>query len=276
MNRKWGFPALALVALLAAGCVHDIQQLIDEPAVEFAGMELTDPGVFSATPVFRFELSNTNPMGLAIRNIAYDLTVNGRKFVKGVTDQSGRLPAAGRRTLSLAVDFSFLDLFSSLDGFRTTEALSYELSGTIGVGPFAVPYRATGRFEVPKLPAVSLRAVRLGPVDSELAQLSLDLELENPNSFPVRPRRIHYSVSLDGRELSRGAVGELPSVPAEDRAGISVSVLVEMGDAREVANRLLDGRGVAYAVEGDVAFGPARRGPRGVPFARTGEVRRGG
>jgi LEA14-like dessication related protein len=274
MNRKWKFPVLALLGLLATGCVHNIKQLIDEPSVEFGGMEMKDSGVFSATPVFRFELASTNPMGLGIHGVAYDLKVNGRKFVKGVTDQTGRLPAAGTKTVSFPIPLSFLDLFGTMDAFRETETLPYELTGTIGVGPFAVPYSATGRFAVPGLPTVFLRGVRSGETDAESVELILDLELANPNPFSVRPRRIHYSVILDGRELARGAVGELPSVPAEGRAGVSVSVRVAATAAREVAERLADGRGVTYDVRGEVAFGPPRRGPRGLPFAGTGELRR--
>ncbi len=273
MNPTWRAFSLAVAVFLAAGCVHDIQQLIDEPEVEFVGMALSETGVFSATPVFQFALSNSNPMGLGIQDIAYDLQVNGRKFVKGVSDQNARLPAAGRETVSLPIPFSFLDLFPSTREFREAEAIPYVLTGTIGVGPFDVPYQTAGRFEVPALPSASLESVRLGTVESDLVQLTLDLELSNPNPFPIRPRRIHYRVSLMGRELSRGAVGELPQVPASDRAGVSVSVLVGIYETPELADRLAAGEPVAYDVRGEVAFGLPRRGHRGLPFRRSGEIR---
>jgi LEA14-like dessication related protein len=261
------------MVVLAAGCVHDIQQLIDEPKVEFVGMTLSETGVFSATPVFQFALSNSNPMGLGIHDIAYDLQVNGRKFVKGVSDQNARLPAGGTEAVSLPIPFSFLDLFPSLQEFRDAEAIPYELTGTIGVGPYDVPYQTAGRFQVPALPSVSLEGVRLGPVESSLAQLTLNLALINPNPFPIQPRRINYRVSLMDRELARGAVGELPQVPASDRAGISVSVLVEIGPTPELADRLASGDSVAYDVRGDVAFSLPRREHRGLPFQRSGEIR---
>lgn len=275
MIRTWRALALAAMILLAVGCVHDIQQLIDEPTVEFVGMTLTDTGVFSATPVFRFALRNSNPMGLAIRDIAYDLQVNGRKFVKGVSDQNSRIPAAGREAVSLPIPFSFLDLFPSVEDFREAEAIPYSLSGTIGVGPFDVPYRTAGRFEVPALPAVSLEAVRLSGLEAGMVQLTLNLELKNPNPFPIHPRRIYYRVALASRELASGAVGELPEIPASDRAGITVSVRVGILEAPGLADRLAAGEPVAYAIEGDVAFSPLRRGQRGLPFQRSGEIRKG-
>lgn len=272
MNRTRAFSLLTLLPLLAVGCVHQIQQLIDEPTVEFIGMSMTEPGVFSATPVFRFELQNTNPMSLDIRNITYDLTVNGRKFVKGASDQTRRLPAAGRETVSLSIPFSFLDLFPAMAGFQEAEAIPYELTGTIGVGPFAVAYRASGRFEVPVLPNVVLRTVRMGEMEAGLAQLMLELDVENPNAFPIRPRRIDYQVALEGRERSRGSVGELPEVPASDRAGITVSVRVALEGDRELAERLSAGRPVSYRISGDVLFGPPRRGPRGLSFEQSGTM----
>jgi LEA14-like dessication related protein len=272
MNRYRDLFLLGLPLLLAAGCVHPVQQLIDEPTVQFVGMSMTEPGVFSATPVFRFELGNTNPMSLDIRTIAYDLTVNGRKFVKGASDQNSRLPAGGRETVSMPISFSFLDLFPAMAEFRDAEAIPYELTGAIGVGPYAVPYSATGRFEVPQLPSVALRSVRLGDVDADLVQLILEMTVENPNPFPIRPRRIDYGVALEGRERSRGSVGELPEVPASDRAGITVSVLVALEGDRELAERLSGGRPVSYRISGDVLFGPPRRGPRGLSFEQSGTM----
>jgi LEA14-like dessication related protein len=273
MNSTWRAFSLAAMVLLAVGCVHDIQQLIDEPEVEFVGMTLSETGVFSATPVFQFALSNSNPMGLGIHDIAYDLQVNGRKFVKGVSAQSGRLPAGGRETVLLPVPFSFLDLFSSIEDFREAEAIPYELTGTIGVGPYDVPYETAGRFEVPALPSVSLETVELGSVEAGLAQLTLRLAVDNPNPFPIQPRRVSYRITLMGRELARGAVGELPQVPASERAGISVSVLVEIDDAPELAERLAAGDSVACDVRGDVAFSLPRREHRGLPFQKSGELR---
>ncbi|MFP4582428.1 MAG: LEA type 2 family protein, partial [Desulfococcaceae bacterium] len=273
MIQTWRALALAAMMFSVAGCVHDVQQLIDEPTLEFVGMTLTDTGVFSATPVFQFALSNSNPMGLGIRDIAYDLRVNGRKFVKGVSDQNARLPAGGREAVSLPIPFSFLDLFPSIPDFREAEAIPYELSGTIGVGPYDVPYQTAGRFGVPGLPEVSLEAVRLSGLEPEMVLLTLNLELRNPNPFPIHPRRIHYRVAMEGRELSSGAVGELPEIPASDRAGITVSVRVGILEAPDLADRLSAGEPVAYAVEGDVAFSPPRRGHRGLPFQRSGEIR---
>ncbi len=150
----------AVFLLLAGGCAG-ITELIDPPVMTYLGMNLQCDSMFEATPVWRFHLENENPRTLRVTGIAYDLKINHRKFVKGVAGQKVRIRPYDSADLELPVSFNYLDLFQTISGFSQTERIRYDLTLSLKIPPFSIPFHTEGELTLPKAPAVSTPPVTI-------------------------------------------------------------------------------------------------------------------
>lgn len=144
MRKRYLAALLLIISLGLAACDHlAMQQLVDPPIVEVVGMTVDAVSADEATVVFSFQLGNTNPMSMETSQIKYNLHLNGRKFVKGISRQRVKIPVIGESEVVLPVTFTFTDLLGPSGA--TTDGIPYELTGNVVVGPFAIPYEYSGR-----------------------------------------------------------------------------------------------------------------------------------
>lgn len=271
MVRKIAF-LLSFAALVTGSGCATMQQLIDPPEAHFKGMHLQEISLFDATPVFTFELVNSNPMGLSIRNMTYNLKINDQKFVKGVTGQRLRLKAGGSETVELPVTFNFLDLYETLSDFKSAETARYDLSGTIGVGPFDIPYHAEGEFDIPELPEISVEGVRVEQVSSTGASMVFDLQLKNENSFSLTPKGLDYSVKLAGKEMVEGTVREIGRIADHGATRLQIPLKVDFLKLSRKVLSAIRGSAADYEISGRLNFDVAGRWGQSVPFKKAGVV----
>ena len=273
MNFKTLLRQSLLAALLVVGCATAEQQLLDEPVLEYRGMEMTTNGFFDANPIFNFHIDNPNPLGMTVSEITYSLFVNNHKFVKGVSGQNTRLLAGDNGAVSLSIFFNFLDLYDIASLPRNAETVHYALSGDVRIGPFSVPYQTTGQFDVPRIPDIRLTNARLEKMDAGKTALLLNIRIRNPNPFAITLGGLDYRVrlgeedGLDGKlngpvSLEPGTdtplvLSALPATPPEDASG---------------ADRFT-GRDLFIALSGEMIFRSEGRAAQRLPFTTSGNHR---
>lgn len=273
-GSRFGLVYLAVV-LMFLGCVTASQQLLDRPVVEYREMTVPANSLLSAYPVFRFRLSNSNPKTLRLKRISYDLKVNHRKFVKGVSGQNLRIRPADSAMVELELPFGYLDLLEAMRGTERgmadqggdlRETVRFDLSGGMVIGPFTVPYSVTGSFQVPRLPDVVCRGLRSGAHGSDPEQLMVEIRLSNPNALPLALEHLSYELEVAGLGTvsGEGAVGR--SIPAEGELMVALP-----GSLSAATGAGADGRpSRGYDIEGImVCAAPERQGVR-FPFHGSG------
>lgn len=269
-GNKKSFFSVLLTVLVLAGCATIGQQLIDKPKVEYLGMHLQNLSLFEATPVFQFRFTNTNPMGLDISGVSYNLKVNNRKFVKGVSGQNVRIKAISSGELELPVSFNFIDFFQSPD---TAEArVFYELSGMIRIGPYSLPYETSGWFAVPRIPRIFLREVRISDLSETGVSLLLTLDLDNPNDFPLDVDTLAYVFRLNGAEMGDGAVSLSKAVEGKTRVRLSVPLHSVFSGPDSPAYQSLKFPSVSYELSGAMNLRTVKTGLRRISFQDTGKT----
>jgi len=143
--RWWWWVVAALV--LVAGC-GPIKRAVKRPEVAVAGVSLSRVGATSADAVFRLVIHNPNAFELPVFGVHYDLTLNSRRVLLGDSKQELRLPANGSGEIPLSAHFEYQRIFDSLGSALRTWRVVYQLSGSVGVGPFRIPYASGGEFSL--------------------------------------------------------------------------------------------------------------------------------
>ncbi len=265
-GRVWSL--ICFLLLFLSGCAIIRQQLIDKPRMEYRGMEIRSVSPFQLTPVFLFHLHNSNPKGLDVTSVSYNLKINGRKFVKGVSGQTMRLKAVSSGELELPLPFHYLDLHKNNE--LQDESIYYELSGAISVGPYTLPYHNTGEFRLPKLPRVSLQEIQIRSLASRQADMSFVLELDNPNVYPLHPDTLAYVFRLENAEMGSGAVRLESGIAPQSRARISVPVLVKFEGKDSPVYQMLQSASVRYEISGVMKFRSTDAAMRKIPYQDRG------
>ncbi len=146
-SRPQHLRVVALLAALAvlAGC-SAMRDEVKKPEVYVKGVSLTRVGATSADAVFTLNLFNPNDFELPLHGINYDLAVNNRRLLLGDSKQELRLPGGGSGEIPLAVTIEYSRVFDTLSEALRKRRATYQLSGSVGVGPFRLPFAAGGEF----------------------------------------------------------------------------------------------------------------------------------
>lgn len=263
---------LFIVSCLS-GC-ETLQQmeLIDTPKVSFEGMSLSNISLFEATPIFRFKVKNPNPLGISVSKISYDLKINNKKFVNGVTDKYLRIDAAGSNVLELPVTFNYLDLFETVMDFVKTDSVAYDLTGSIAAGPFALPYQTDGKFNIPNLPKVSLNQVEISKLSLTGASLVFNLQIDNANQFDVNIKAFDYGIKLGGSQLASGIKNSVSRISKKSKSQISIPLNIDFASFSQALYRVLRNSSPDYELSGNMTFDIPKLGDRKFPFHKVGRV----
>ena len=107
-------------------------------------------------------------------------------FASSRLNQGVNLSASGTSPMEIPVTINYLDFFNSLSRFMQTKALDYRISGSAGVGPLRIPYRTSGKLDMPKLPDIFVDSIKIDSISFAGASLKLSLGMKNTNAFAMK------------------------------------------------------------------------------------------
>lgn len=275
MYLKIRVSILIATTMTILGCAilpEFLREIHDEPAIIFKGMSLRNLSLFEATPVFSFKVTNPNPVSIKVRNIAYSLKINHKKFVKGVSDKGIRIKAVSSELLEVPVTFNYPDLFESSAEFAKSDKVAYDMSGHIGVGPYALPYHTRGEFELPAVPEVSLKNIEVFGLSSSGASMIFFLDVKNNNPFSVKVDKLDYRIKLGEKEFANGAVQNISPIEKKSAARIKILVNVSFLESGQSDYETLKASSSEYELSGVLRFYVRRLGEKIFPFQKAGNV----
>ncbi len=258
-------------ALAVCGCAT-LRQLMQRPTVSLKDISARDISLFEQTLVFNFNVHNPNPVGIQLRNAAYNLKINNTEFIKGVLDKGIMLRAGQSETFALPVTVNHLELFSSVAAFASADSIPYNLSGTVGVGPFDIPYGKAGSFIIPKLPVVSLDRLKISELSLQGAAVLMKLNLANNNPFPVNISGLDYVCKLGEMELASGSAGSVAPVDQNGTSSLEVQLNLNFFELGTSAYNLLMQSTSDYELSGNMIFTVPNLGRKRFPFLSKGQV----
>ncbi len=154
--KKYFFLVMAMF-LSISGCAM-FQGMIQKPVVELDSVSMKDISLLGCTAVFRFRVTNPNSISLNLENLSYRLRIDGRDFIKGDFQAAIHLPANDAQAVELPIRINYLELLRSVSEVAQQDTHNYDISGTVGMGLFDVPYSDQGTLALPRLPKGLLKS----------------------------------------------------------------------------------------------------------------------
>jgi len=126
----------------------------------------------------------------------------------------------------------------------------------------------------PQPPTVVPRVVRVAGVNATGMDFDVELDVHNPNSFPIAAEAVEGTLFVSGeRELGRGSANPRASIAAGATGPVTSRVHIDWANITALASLLAEEK-VPYQFRGEVLLG-GKTIRLGVPFTLSGELTRG-
>jgi LEA14-like dessication related protein len=182
--------------------------------VEFAGIDFRQIEV-----LFTVRIDNPNPIGVRLSGLDYRLFLEGSDFLSGDLSQGIEIAAGGSSLVQIPVSMSYQAIFDAVQIPRDQTDIGYQLDLGLffeipGVGRQRLPLTHRGELPILRIPAVSLKELRLENISLRSIDLELVFAVENPNGATLNLKAFRYDLSINGRSWLSAA-----ALPARNLAG---------------------------------------------------------
>ncbi len=260
-----------LVFLSGFQCAH-LRDLIKQPEVKYDTVHLKNINFTDATAVFRFNVYNPNSIGMRIREIGYNLDLNGSRFISGILQDGLHVPASGASVFEVPVTIIYNDFFKSVQSFLEADSLDYDLGGHAVFSMFRVPYKKTGRLPVPKLPSIRLKQFHVQEINLTGAKINAEIGLKNSNSFAIVPGIFEYTLSLADIRLSSGRAEAVELPGNNEEFVITIPLDLNFFSIGTALASVLSGRESTYLLDGSFHFKDSSGREKVFPVQSKGKV----
>ena len=251
---------LLAVCLLAACAELTRHADTIKPTARLTDTRLTNIDFEQADLVFDLAVQNQNPFGINLAGLEYDLKIENRSLISGITAQGLKIGPAATSNVQLPVTLKFADLKKLPGELWQQDKFSYQLDSRFIVdlpviGNYAIPVAKQGELPVPRLPRVSLNDVTVRNLSISSAELVARVEIENPNAFDLVFTDFDYSLKINRQEWGQGSIQDNIRVPEKGRSTIAIPVKLDMlSMGRTVYQVLADRQALQYQLSGEATL----------------------
>jgi LEA14-like dessication related protein len=126
----------------------------------------------------------------------------------------------------------------------------------------------------PQPPQVTARSARVTATAPTGVELSVELDVHNPNAFPLLVESVDGTLAIaDGPELGRGTARPSSNIPAQGSSAVTSQLTIPWTNLAALAPFALSAAPVPYTFTGRARVGGKRLNVE-VPFTLRGELTR--
>lgn len=253
---------ICCLLLLIDGCsaLQDLAQSVQKPQLSVTDVRVTD---FNFSEIeLTYDVTVDNPNALTVQMLAYDydLKINERTFVNGQQNNRTRIEASGESTFQVPMTLNYKKVYSTIENLTNSEEAAYEFMSTVvfdlpGLGRTEVPVSKKGSIPLVRVPTVSINNLQVNNVSLSSANLTLNMELKNPNGFGLNVQSFDYALNINGSQWTEGSVFENISIPEKEVTQLKIPITLNIAEMGTSVYKLLTGsRNVEYKLTGNFIF----------------------
>jgi LEA14-like dessication related protein len=256
------------------------QSGIQKPVVKVTNTRLSGLSFDQADLLFDIEINNPNAVGVSLAGFDYDLLLNKQSFLKGDQKKTMEIKAQGKATIQLPITLNFMNMYKTYQSLKNEDEVGYTLKTGFSfdlpvLGPVRVPVSTSGQVPMVKLPAISLKSIKLDRLTFTGADFDLAIGVENPNSWGIIINALKYGLKINGSDWLSGQTKDKINLTSKGNETLhlpfSISFL-KLGTS--VYNVVANGQGLNYRLtgQGDLSSSLEMLGDFKLPFDLSGQV----
>ena len=241
--------------------MQDLIQSVQKPRLSVTDWRVTDFDFRELELTFDVTVDNPNALAVQMLSYGYGLEINGRPFVSGSQEQETRIEASGQSTFELPMRVNFRDLYGAVGSLAGRDEAAYAFSSTFafdlpGLGRTEVPVRREGTLPLLRLPGLRIAGLQVVDLGLGTADLSLNLEFDNPNGIGFRIDGFDYNLNINGNRWAEGSALEGITVAEQGVTRLEIPVKLNVAEVGVSVFRMLSGsQEVDYEFNGNFTLG---------------------
>lgn len=134
-----------------SSCSSLTEKLLKDPEVKVIDVKVTDISAKDLSLDLKLNINNPNARSFNIGKIVYGLSLSGDQVTEGVYDKGIEVPAEGATDVVVPLKFKYSSLQTLVSNLlKKSLTKDYELTGTVDVGIFSIPFKQKGTLELGK------------------------------------------------------------------------------------------------------------------------------
>lgn len=248
----------ALFFFLSGCALMDTVVNPQEPVIRLQTARIKDINFDNATLEFDLGILNSNEIDIASTGGKYNLNVCGIPLCKGDIKEKIEIPAYKESTLKLPVQVAYKDIYETIARAKESNSVPYNLMTEIGVdlpvlGEMRIPLTHKGEVPILKRPAISLDGCDIKKFSLSGADMSIGLNVYNPNDVAFNVDAINYALTMNDSSLVKGAQKDGFTIPPLGRKTLQIPVKIDFFSAGSTLVKALRGSdNVDAGVTGDI------------------------
>lgn len=219
-----------------------------KPELTMEDVRVTGMNFSQIQLTFDVLVKNPNRFSLDLNAYTYELDIAGKNMIRGNGDSGLLIPADSSVQVPLAVDLSYSSLFEMINRYRTSESAEYNFRSSFSLdvpllGTIELPVEKTGEIPLISRPRLRLTSLRIEDLSFRKADLSMGIQLTNPNSFDLNVSDLDFLIDMDGITALKGSNSGF-SIPAEQSTEVRLPIHISFTDLGMAVYRTLTGSSV--------------------------------
>lgn len=254
--------ALLLSVLVFTGC-QALQNLSDisKPSLSVSNVRVTDFAFDEIELTYDVAVDNPNPVALQMLSYDYDFDINNNDFIEGDQNRQLRIESSGQSSFQLPVRVNFQELYNLFTGLSGQDEANYNLAANLdfdlpGLGKTTIPLKKSGDIPMLKLPKINVSNLELNKVNFSEANLTLNLDVGNPNGFGLLLNALSYDLNVNGKNWIDGRDQPNMTIGQNDNGQLSIPISLNIAQiGTSVIQLLNNSNDVNFSLNGDIDFG---------------------
>jgi LEA14-like dessication related protein len=273
MKKSHGFlsvctaTCILAAASVLAGCTGLdalLQATTREPVVSLKSTEITGIDFTGLELLARVNVENPNGFDIPFPEVGWELFVNSNAFVKGVIENGEAIKSRGATIVNVPVKLTYEGLYNTFQSLKNSDDADFRIAAGLKfdlpiLGTRILNLEHTGKLPILKAPSIgfkgiSVKSTNLNPLAGPVkADLQLDWEVENNNTFAMTLKELGYNFKVNNAEWGSGRVPDAPVLAPKSKTLVPVVLSVNGTSLVTGITRIIAGGGnISYTSDGNI------------------------
>jgi LEA14-like dessication related protein len=273
---------LTSTLLLLDGCaaLEDLSNSIQKPQLSVENVRVSD---FNFEEIeLTYDIKVDNPNALSVQMLAYDynLDINESSLISGDQKKELAIEASGASTFEVPMQLNFAEVYRSVQSLKDSDVASYSFLSNLTfdlpvLGQTKVPVSKNGSIPLLKTPKISLEDFEVTGLSFSSADINLQLQFDNPNSFGIDVNALNYDLMINGDQWADGTALKGTTIKEKGVTMLNIPLSLNISEMGISAYRLLTGgETFEYQIKGDFDLNARHEllGQTTFDFLRSGKL----
>lgn len=263
MKQRSYFTFIIIILTLLSLACSTLRELanVQKPLVTLDKMQIT--GLSFENISFKFDVGVDNPNNLSVKlaGFEFDFQLNDQSFIQGKQQQDVLIEAQSKSTVDVPITLEYSNIYSNYKNLENLDSSNYQLN--LGLffdipvlGKTKIPVTTKGNFPLIKLPSIKISSLKLNNLNFTSANLTLNLNFNNPNPIGLLLNNINYTLTVNGNNWISGASEKSQRINKSSANILEIPIQLNFMQLGQTAYSIISGNSmVEYTLNGFVNIG---------------------